>query len=231
MIRAIMEKEIKELLKSKEFISYYIMLIAVIGIIIPISAKESILNRSWYIMGFVFQIIASIIPSGLTADSFAGEKERKTIEALLLSPVPLAYIFLGKVIYIVIVTLSIIAIIFGISYILFIIMNFIEYKNLVLNFYSFKAIYFIFINSLIACFFTTFLGVLISLKSKTVKSANLFNYFIAMPVIAPVLGKLYTGSISWAFILVYQLILLCSIGLLSLIIKNKFKAYSILENM
>ena len=93
MIRAIMEKEIKELLKSKEFISYYIMLIAVIGIIIPISAKESILNRSWYIMGFVFQIIASIIPSGLTADSFAGEKERKTIETLLLSPVPLAYIF------------------------------------------------------------------------------------------------------------------------------------------
>ena len=133
MIKAIMEKEIKELLKSKEFISYYIMLIAVIGIIIPISAKESILNRSWYIMGFVFQIIASIIPSGLTADSFAGEKERKTIETLLLSPVPLAYIFLGKVIYIVIVTLSIIAIIFGISYILFIIMNFIEYKNLVLT--------------------------------------------------------------------------------------------------
>ncbi|MBU5426105.1 ABC transporter permease subunit [Tissierella pigra] len=231
MIKAIVKKEMKELLKSKEFISYYIMLIIVIGIMIPISSKESILNRNWYVMGFLFQIIASVIPSGLTADSFAGEKERKTIETLFNSPVPLIYIFLGKVIYIVIVTLIIMTIIFGISYILFIIMNFIEYKNLIFNFYSFKAIYFIFINSLIVCFFTTFLGVLISLRSKTVKAANLFNYFISMPIIAPVLGKLYTGTMPWSFILIYQLILFIGIGLLLVIIKNKFKIHSILENM
>jgi len=217
----ILRKELKELSKSKEILLYYIIIVSTLGVVIPISSKESILGGNWYVMGLVFQIIAITLPSNLTADLFAGEKERKTIETLLFSPISVTTIYVGKVLYAILVPLIIIIFSFITSYITIAIMYYQRYNVISFSLYSSIAIYTIVINSLIIVSFAAFLGAFFSLKFKKVREVNLINVFVSMPIIMPLASKLYSARITWSFIFKYELVLII-LSISFIVLVNKF---------
>jgi len=70
---------------------------------------------TYYIWGPLLPIVPLMIPVFIAADSFAGEKERKTIEPILATPTTDAEIFLGKTLTAFITSMAISAITFTIS--------------------------------------------------------------------------------------------------------------------
>lgn len=67
----------------------------------PLAAMNGLQGMIWLMLGYFFAPFFLIIPlmfaTVIAAESFAGERERKTIEALLYTPVSDTELFLGKV--------------------------------------------------------------------------------------------------------------------------------------
>ncbi len=72
-----------------------LVFIPVIGIILPLQFGEVWITSAWPVGLWVF---LTVIPSALfSADSFAGERERQTLESLLATPISDRGILLGKI--------------------------------------------------------------------------------------------------------------------------------------
>lgn len=226
----IVKKELKELLHNKEFLFYYAILIVVTGIVIPISSHDADLNN-WLATGFVFQVIAAIVPSNLTADSFAGEKERKTLETLLSLPISTTSIYLGKVFFVQLISLCIIGICFATNIITVNLANFFETGRNTVMMYPGLALYTIFINGIAISSFVAFLGVLISLLMKSVRGANLLTFFIGMPIIIPVLIKLMSDNLTWGFILIFSLAIFIIDTVIALVVRYLFTVPVIMKRI
>ncbi|NVM52915.1 MAG: ABC transporter permease subunit [Candidatus Helarchaeota archaeon] len=107
---AVMKKDLKEISRNFQVFGVMIfipivfgvalpIIIAVIAAAIPPGDPEGKLALTFIVDlygGFIL-MIAVIIPTVVASDSFAGEKERKTIEALLAAPISDSELFLGKV--------------------------------------------------------------------------------------------------------------------------------------
>ena len=140
--------------------------IAVFGVIFPIQFREAWLTSLWPVAVSVFTpllLIASTI-----AESFAGERERHTLETLLASRLPDRSILLGKLLT---------SMLFGWGMTLFLLMvslvvvNLLEWGN---GFRFYQPAIFV-INILLSWLVSGMvasLGVLISLRAPTVQSAT-----------------------------------------------------------
>jgi ABC-2 type transport system permease protein len=103
-IWVVCKKEIKELLagygEGRRWYLQIVIIVAVFGVFMPLSQKEAWLASP--LPAAFFIMMPPFIGSGVVADSFAGERERKTLETLLASRLPDRAIFLGKVLSVVI---------------------------------------------------------------------------------------------------------------------------------
>ncbi|WP_342430355.1 ABC transporter permease subunit [Neobacillus sp. FSL H8-0543] len=135
-----------------------------------------------------FFLLVAIINSMVTAaNSFAGEKERNTLETLLFAPISIVDLFLGKVLASLIPAL-------GITYasyvINLIIVNLITYPffdhMLFLN-STWLLLMFWVIPTLVL--FTIILSVLISAKVKSFQEAQQFGGILVLPVIGIVISQ------------------------------------------
>ncbi|HUY00772.1 MAG TPA: ABC transporter permease subunit [Candidatus Deferrimicrobium sp.] len=104
---AIMKKDFQEIKRNMQVLGVIILMPIIFGLVYPLiifflapaiiaESPESLYYLINLFSGF-FLIMAIIIPTVIASDSFAGEKERKTIEALLAAPVSDSELFLGKV--------------------------------------------------------------------------------------------------------------------------------------
>lgn len=99
---AVIRKELKEFFASSGERSRYLSLIVlgVFGIIVPLITGSH--DRSWATSAIPADIYGLLLPIVLIvsvgADSFAGERERHTLETLLASRLPDQAIFFGKLI-------------------------------------------------------------------------------------------------------------------------------------
>jgi ABC-2 type transport system permease protein len=104
---AVMKKDLKEISRNFQVFGVMIVFPIIFGIIFPIIISivastippEEIGTLDFLIhlySGF-FLLMGAMIPTVVASDSFAGEKERKTIEALLAAPISDGELFLGKV--------------------------------------------------------------------------------------------------------------------------------------
>jgi ABC-2 type transport system permease protein len=98
-IQAVMWKEWRELfatrgssMRSGPWAA--LMAIGVFGIVLPLQFSDMWLTSIWTVFWVVF--LASFWTVGFIADTFAGERERHTLETLLASRLPDAAIVLGK---------------------------------------------------------------------------------------------------------------------------------------
>jgi ABC-2 type transport system permease protein len=98
-IGTVMWKELKELLLRRgSFLSggfsNAIMSLTVFGILLPLQFRSTWLDSIWTVFWIAF--VTSFWTIGYVADTFAGERERHTLETLLASRLSDASILLGK---------------------------------------------------------------------------------------------------------------------------------------
>ena len=95
----VFRKELKELLHTRRALWLWLVQLAiflgVFGVYFPVTQRGLWLSGSaWAAMLYLF--VPAFIANAVVADSFAGERERKTLETLLATPLSESAIFLGK---------------------------------------------------------------------------------------------------------------------------------------
>jgi ABC-2 type transport system permease protein len=169
-ILTVMWKESKSLLRysSSRWKGLAILLtpIALFGIIFPIQFREEWLSSGWS-AGVSF-ITPLLLIASTIAESFAGERERHTLETLLASRLPDRAILFGKMLM---------SILFGWGMTLFllvvslVVVNLLGWKNGI-HFYQLNILWVNISVSLLMSGMVTSLGILISLRSPTVQNAS-----------------------------------------------------------
>ena len=145
------------------------------------------------VIPFIFMVSSLAATSILTADSFAGEKERKTIEALLAAPVSDSELFMGKVLASFLPALASLYASFGLACLL---------VNLLTAGLFGYAWFPPLRTALIMCLLTPaymFLGmclvVLGSARASTVKDASNYAAILLLPLLAFFLGQVFGGLV------------------------------------
>jgi ABC-2 type transport system permease protein len=134
-------------------------------------------------------LLVSIINSMVTAsNSFAGEKERKTLESLLFAPVSVKELFLGKVLASFIPTMAITYLVYIIDIILLNLLTYSTFKELVFLSPTWLVLMLWVVPVLVL--FNILVNVLISAKVKTYQEAQQFAGLLVLPVIGLLVGQL-----------------------------------------
>ena len=95
-IGLILKKEVKEWLHGQDIrttLFQFVFLVGVFGVLVPLRSTGE-LSR---FLPLVIAFLPVFLVSNFIADSFAGERERGTLETLLATPLPDYAIFVGKV--------------------------------------------------------------------------------------------------------------------------------------
>ena len=171
--------------------------LAEIRAILPEASGMTVRQLMAYMVGvimvpFLFMTMSLAATSILTADSFAGERERKTIEPLLAAPISDSELFLGKVLASFLPTLTSMYVSFGLTCLLI---------NM-LTVGLFGCLWFPPLKTaLMVCVLTpayAFLGMCIvvlgSARASTVKDASNYAAILFFPLLAVFMGQVF-GSL------------------------------------
>ena len=182
-IMTILWKESKGLFKQGKSRSKAILILAtpifMFGIILPIQFREEWLSMAWSLAIALFTPLILIAPT--ICESFAGERERHTLETLLASRLPDRSILFGKMI---------ISILYGFGMtIILLVMSLVVVNILVWNGkFQFYPLSILFADLGLAALFSGLmvtLGILVSLRSATVQSAQ---QMLMMIIVIPIFG-------------------------------------------
>lgn len=169
-ISIVCKKELKELLspygERRSSLLRVIALCAIFGLVIPLSQKDRLLENS--LPALFFLAVPMAIVTGIVIDSFAGERERGTLETLLASRLPNNAILLGKVMAVIVYAWSITLI----SIFLSLIGINLATDTSELYLYSAFVLLVDLIGSLLIAGLMAGIGVFVSLKAKSVRSAQ-----------------------------------------------------------
>ncbi|MEO2214761.1 ABC transporter permease subunit [Paenibacillus amylolyticus] len=183
----------------------------------PTDNHRIVYYLAMYMFAPLFLIIPVMASSILTANSFAGEKERKTLEGLLFTPISMNTLFKGKVLAALIPSLLL-------SWVTFLIYGIIAN---ILMYPMFGTLMFPNLNWIIlviwvvpACsLMVILLNVLISAKVRGFQEAYQLGGLIVLPLIALVAGQasgmLLIGP--WMLLMIGAVLLLISLVLLRLV--------------
>ncbi|APO44429.1 hypothetical protein BS614_10725 [Paenibacillus xylanexedens] len=183
----------------------------------PTDNHRIVYYLAMYMFAPLFLIIPVMASSILTANSFAGEKERKTLEGLLFTPISMDTLFQGKVLAALIPSLLL-------SWVTFLIYGIIAN---ILMYPMFGTLMFPNLNWIIlviwvvpACsLMVILLNVLISAKVRGFQEAYQLGGLIVLPLIALVAGQasgmLLIGP--WMLLMIGAVLLLISLVLLRLV--------------
>ena len=182
-IITIIWKESKGLFKQGKSRSKSILVLAtpifMFGIILPIQFREEWLSMAWSLAIALFTPLILIAPT--ICESFAGERERHTLETLLASRLPDRSILFGKMI---------ISILYGFGMtILLLLMSLVVVNILIWNgkfqFYPLSILLAdLGLGALFSGLMAT-MGILVSLRSATVQSAQ---QMLMMIIVIPIFG-------------------------------------------
>lgn len=174
-----------------------------------------------YILPSLFLLVPIITASVVAANSFVGEKERRTLESLLFSPISIKTLFLSKVLASFIPSYLVSIISFICSGIIINSMGYPLFNELI--FPSSNWIALITCLSPMVTFMTVLLNVLISSRVKTYQEAQNLGGIIVLPVIG-----LMVGQVSGLFLVGVHLTLLISLGIfiLNMILLHRITKYN-----
>jgi ABC-2 type transport system permease protein len=168
-ILTIMWKEFKGLLRSSgsrwKSIAIMVTPTALFGIIFPIQFRTEWLTSYWSLA--VAVVTPLLLIANVISESFAGERERHTLETLLASRLPDRAILLGKLITSLLFGWGMTLLLLTIS---LIVVNVFEWNGSI-QFYQIRIFLQDVAASLLISCFESSLGILISLRSPTVQNA------------------------------------------------------------
>lgn len=186
-IKTILWKEMRELFQARQgmfgrggWISIAIT-VGLLGVLIPLQAGKAWVSDPIHMIWWVW--VPFLMVTYIVTDTFAGERERHTLETLLASRLSDRTILFGKIISVVIYGwgIAIIGIIAGL-----ITVNLAAGKGRLLM-YSPEAVLAILTLSLLFSLLSSVVGVLISLRSSTVRQAQQITGLISLIPILPIL--------------------------------------------
>jgi len=141
---------------------------------------------------FLFMTMSLAATSILTADSFAGERERKTIEPLLAAPISDSELFLGKVLASFLPTLASIYASFGLTCLLINVLTADLFGRL--WFPPLKTVLVVCLLTPAYAFLDMCLVVLGSARASTIKDASNYAAILLIPLLAVFMGQVF-GSL------------------------------------
>ena len=169
-ILTIMWKESKGLLRYGDSrwkgIAILVTPIALFGILIPIQFRGEWLTSGWS-LGVSFLTPLMLITSTI-AESFAGERERHTLETLLASRLPDRAILFGKLLVSILFAWGVTLLLLFVS---LMVVNLFDGKSGFQS-YAMNILWMDILGSLLFAGFVSGLGIVISLRSATVQSAS-----------------------------------------------------------
>lgn len=238
-IMTIIWKESKGLLKQGKGRSKSILVlltpVLMFGIILPIQFREEWLDMAWSLAISLFTPIILIAP--MICESFAGERERHTLETLLASRLPDQAILFGKMIVSIIYGYGITIILLFMS---LVIVNILEWNGK-FQFYQANILLVDLGLGLLFSGLMVTLGILISLRSATVHSTQ---QVLMMIVVIPIFGlqaivfllpmdtiREFLGRFNYdrSLLIILGVLLLIDIGLL-LAAMSRFKRTRLILN-
>ena len=186
-IVTIIAKELKEYWKARgslraRVISFLPMLI-IFGIYFPLQQREMWVEAP-FVPGMVFMWLPFVLAGGTAADSFAGERERHTLETLLATRLSDRDIFLGKVLAVVTYSLSVT---WACATLAWITLN-VTRRGGPFFMFGASALALIVVGGLLFGLLMTALGVLASLRAASVRAAS--QWFSVMTLVLFIGGPL-----------------------------------------
>jgi len=186
-ILTIVTKELKEFwlargtLRSR--VLSFLPLLIIFGIYFPLEQREMWVEAP-FVPGLYFMWLPFVLAGGTTADSFAGERERHTLETLLATRLSDRSIFLGKVLAVVIYSL---VVTWAAAALALITLNVTAAGR---PFYMFgaSALALIVVGGLLVSLLMTSIGVLASLRAASVRAAA--QWFSVMTLVLFIGGPL-----------------------------------------
>lgn len=174
-----------------------------------------------YLLPSLFLLVPIITAGVVAANSFVGEKERRTLESLLFSPISIKTLFVSKVLASFIPAFLVSIISFIVSGIIINALGYELFNEMI--FPSPNWIVFITCLSPMVTFMTVLLNVLISSRVKTFQEAQNIGGIIVLPVIG-----MMVGQVSGLFLMGVQLTLLISLGIfiINIILLYKITKYN-----
>jgi len=162
-----------------------------------------------YFLAPFFLIIILMASSVIASDSFAGEKERKTIEALLATPISDSELFLGKTLVSFIPSMAVTVISFAVYSTVFDLLAFSLFNGMLLL-PTLDWILLIFGLAPTVALASIGLTVMISAKVKGFKEAQQISVILLIPILALVFGQV-TGAVIFGPIMISGLIVLFAV--------------------
>ncbi len=157
-----------------------------------------------YFFAPFFLIIPLMASSVISSDSFAGEKERKTIEALLATPISDGELFLGKMLVSFIPSMIITMVSFGVYTAVFDIMAYGIFNGMLLL-PTIDWVLLIFGLAPTVALASIGLTVMISVKVKGFREAQQISVVLLIPVLALIFGQV-TGAIIFGPLVILALV-------------------------
>ncbi len=142
----------------------------------------------------MFLFIPGILPTIISSDSFAGEKERKTMESLALLPITKTELILGKVLTSFIPSTIITFLCFVGTGIVINLMLFPYIEGNILFFTDLSVILITCVLSPLLCLLNVQLSVIISSRSKDLKSAQSIGGVLVTPMIAIIFIQMFNPA-------------------------------------
>jgi len=171
-IMTVVWKEMKEFWQSggsvrARLLSFsYLPIVLIFGIFLPIFQADLWMEAP--LAGIFAMILPFVVAAGAVPDSFAGERERHTLETLLATRLSDRDIFLGKVLSIVI---NLVGLAWACALLSLITLNIRQGLGR-LFIYSASTLAMIVVGAVLVSVFATTIGVFISLKSASVRAAG-----------------------------------------------------------
>lgn len=185
-LKTILWKEFRELFQAREgmfgrggWISIAISFV-LLGVLIPVQAGEDYVSNPIHMIWWVW--IPFLMVTYIVTDTFAGERERHTLETLLASRLSDKTILFGKILSVVLYGwgIAVLGLIVGL-----ISVNITAGKGRLLM-YSAEASLAILSLSLLFSVLSSVIGVLISLRSSTIRQAQQITGLISLVPILPI---------------------------------------------
>jgi len=160
-----------------------------------------------FMLPTLFLLVPIITALTVAANSFVGEKENRTLESLLFSPISIKTLFLSKIVASFIPPLFVSVISFVVCGVIINSLGYPLFGELIFPSSNWLAL--ITCLSPMVILLTVLLNIFISARVKTYQEAQNLGGVIVLPVIAMMIGQ-----VSGLFLLGVQLIILISVGIL-----------------
>ena len=171
---------------------------AVFGVLLPLSQPERWVEGH-PLLALHFVLIPMLLTSPLVADALAGERERKTIETLLTTPLEVTSILMGKGIAIFLFSYAQVILVASTAIAALNVHYRVEYAQWAL--YPGPALFAVFVVSAAFVGFATTSGVFASLRADSVRTAHRITQVANLAVFLLILLGAINVSVAWGSVL------------------------------